>query len=98
MIKTQIVDLLHKQGIKASVIEEDYSVRILTDKPVPEFLRVQLEYIRPVGIAFHFAIKVEEKIPIPQCLTKWYADTSKYMKIQSKIKIEFKDVKLPGWY
>lgn len=80
MTKAQIVDILHKQGIKASVIEEEYSMRILTDKPVPDFLKVQLEYIRPVGIAFHFAIKIEEKMPIPQCLMKWYVDTSKYMK------------------
>lgn len=81
MTTAELQDVLTKGGYKAEIINDGaYSLRIITDKPLPEYLRQTLDQMRPVGMAFHFATREQFKAAVPKALTKWYIETAKYMK------------------
>ncbi len=82
MTTQDIVDFLHKEGIKATAENNGmlHSVVIETEEEIPIQIKQRLDFFRPVGSVFHYRIKVKEKNPIPDTLKKWVKETGKYLK------------------
>lgn len=82
MTKSDIVDILAREGIRANVDDDNvnHAIMIMTDKPVPDRVKEMLDMIRPAGLAFHYSTKVALKVPVPTVLHKWYRETARAMK------------------
>lgn len=81
MTVKDLQDFFFRRGIKVNVVEDiNNTFRITTDNTLPEYIKEELEMLRPAGTSYRFVVKEIKTIPVPESAKDWYKHISKYLK------------------
>lgn len=81
MSAKKIEETLLRRGIVAKVTDNEVSViRVTTEEAVPDSIKFEIEQLRPAGRRIDFIVSKINSIPVPSSLSRWYKESSKYLK------------------